>query len=196
MTRLTVAELPTSDGRPAIYIIFNVSDFLHICPYAETHRVRWPQRSSSCILTLLSQPRQSFAGPTASSCLTPDCTELEDQQSMRISYTAVQTRPWFCLFPPPAFLPLTADVLKVVTVSDLGNEASSMASLSCCRSRSGPSTLARAPRRARRHQPAMTSPQRATGWIFWSACPPAKVPTYRSTLASSTGILSFRFDLF
>ncbi len=39
MTRLTVAELPTSDGRPAIYIIFNVSDFLHICPYAETHRV-------------------------------------------------------------------------------------------------------------------------------------------------------------
>ena len=39
MTRLTVAELPTPDGRPAIYIIFNVSDFLHICPYAETHRV-------------------------------------------------------------------------------------------------------------------------------------------------------------
>ena len=39
MTRLTVAELPTSDGRAAIYIIFNVSDFLHICPYAETHRV-------------------------------------------------------------------------------------------------------------------------------------------------------------
>lgn len=36
-----MAELPTSDGRPAIYIIFNVSDFLHICPYAETHRVRF-----------------------------------------------------------------------------------------------------------------------------------------------------------
>ena len=34
-----MAELPTSDGRPAIYIIFNVSEFLHICPYAETHRV-------------------------------------------------------------------------------------------------------------------------------------------------------------
>ena len=46
MTRLTVAELPTSDGRPAIYIIFNVSDFLHICPYAETHRVC--TRSAAC----------------------------------------------------------------------------------------------------------------------------------------------------
>jgi len=64
-----VAELPTSDGRSSIYIIFNVSDFLHICPYAETHRVRL---GHSLIHRLILSPTDCYSSAKVESQLPDD----------------------------------------------------------------------------------------------------------------------------
>ena len=49
MTRLTVAEMPQADGKIVIHIIFNVNDFLHICEYGQTDRVRLAYPTPPCI---------------------------------------------------------------------------------------------------------------------------------------------------